>query len=404
MNRLVDPTIRRILALIALVVCAPACCAADWPQFMRDPAHTGDAAAEDLRLPLGLAVQIKLDDAVLTSAAVVKGRAYVVDQMGTAYCIDPGAGRILWKTAPDGARAMGSNTSSPCVVDGRMIYGTTAGTLHVLDAATGKLLKTVQVGSPIVSSPTHANGSIYVQALDAVLRSFDLDGTERWTWDHYARYREPPELTKSKERERGHPGSYDRPHYGGGDVAVSGRRIVTSFGWDIVCLEDAGASAKLVWCNRAPNGRDGSSPMSSSIAGAWVYNAGMGADGHLALTRLSLEDGKVSRLTGGRTEAHPWSTPAVRGEQVLYRDSSYGKNGIVLFDGAAKKSVASWRDGKEATPLAGSQMLTKNHVAATTLRGELIVFPLFGPLTPAPLPKGERRILCLSFSENRDSE
>lgn len=363
-------------AVILLIATATSVRAADWPQFMRDAAHTGDAAEETLRFPLGLAAHIKLDDAVLTSAAVVKGRVYVVDQMGTAYCLDPKAGKILWKAAPDGPRAMGSNTSSPCVADGRVYFGTTAGNLHILDASDGKLLKTLKIGAPIVSAPTFANGVLYFQAIDAVLRCHDLDGNERWRWDHYARYKEPAEISKAKERERGHPGSYDRPHYGGGDVAVSGKRIVTSFGWDIVCVEDAGDAAKLVWCNRAPNGRDGASPMSSSISGDWIYNAGMGADGHLALTRLALSDGKVSRLTTGRMEAFAWNTPAVRGETVAYRSSSDGKTGIALFDGAQRKTIASWRDDQEATPFASSHTLTKHHLLATTLRGELIAFDL----------------------------
>ena len=109
--------------LIALLI---ACCAAplagpagaaDWPQFMRDSAHTGDAADEALseKLPLGLLAQVKLDDAVMTSPAVVGGLVYVVDQLGTAYCVDPKegqGGRIVWRAAPDGAKAMGSNTNS----------------------------------------------------------------------------------------------------------------------------------------------------------------------------------------------------------------------------------------------------------------------------------------------------
>lgn len=368
---------RRIAVLAFGLIVVGVCSArADWPQFMRDAAHTGDAADEVLQLPLGLVAQIKLDDAILTSPAVVEGRAYVVDQMGTAYCLDPASGRIVWKTAPDGAAAMGSNTCSPCVANGRLCFGTTAGNFHILDVRDGKLLASVKVGSPLVSAPTFANGSICIQALDAVLRCLDLDGKERWRWDHYARYQEPPAVTKNAERERGHPGSYDRPHYGGGDVAVSARKIVTSFGWDIVCLEDAGDQARLVWCRRAPNGRDGSSPMSSSISGSSVYNTGMGADGHLALTRFALADGKTDRLTSGRMEAYPWNTPAVRGELVTYRDSSYGKNGIVLFDGAARKSVVAWRDDKEATPIAGSQVLTRDHLVAATLRGEVVVVPL----------------------------
>ncbi len=129
-------------AVLALVLVATSCPAAEWPQFMRNPAHTGDAAEEVLQLPLGLVAQVRLDDAVMTSPAVVKGRVYVIDQMGTAYCIDARAGRIVWKAAPDGAGAMGANTSSPCVAKGRICFGTTAGNFHILDARDGQLVKT----------------------------------------------------------------------------------------------------------------------------------------------------------------------------------------------------------------------------------------------------------------------
>jgi naphthoate synthase len=77
----------------------------------------------------------------MTAPAVVAGRVYVVDQMGTAYCIDPLANRVLWKTAPDGEQARGSNTSSPCVARGRVVYGTTAGRLHILEVQ--RLIRTM---------------------------------------------------------------------------------------------------------------------------------------------------------------------------------------------------------------------------------------------------------------------
>lgn len=362
-------------AIVLTLALAPATRAADWPQFMRHASHTGDAPEEALRLPLGLVAQVRLDDAVLTAPAIVADRAYVVDQMGTAYCIDARAGRIVWKATPDGKRAMGANTSSPCVTNGRVYFGTTAGAFHILDATDGTPVKTLNVGSPIVSAPTFANDSVYFQALDAVVRCIDLDGQERWKWDHYAEYKEPAELTKSKERERGHPGGYDKRYHGGGDVAVSGKRVVTTCGWDVVCLEDAGLSAKLLWCNRAPTGRDGIAPMSSSISGDTVYTAGMGADGHSNLIRLSLKDGGLIK-DGSRRPAYPWNTPAARGTLVAYGQSHDGKNGIVLHDFDAKTSRASWRDEKEATPLASSHALTKDHVVVTTLRGEVIAFAL----------------------------
>ena len=167
------------LVLAASLACAVR--AADWPQFMRDSTHAGDAADEALTLPLGLVAQVKLDDIVMSGPAVVGGLVYAVDQMGTAYCIDPKAGKIVWKVSPDAEKAKGSNTSSPCVAKGRVYYGTPAGTFHILDAKDGKVVKTLAIGSPIVSAPTFANDSIYFQAIDAVVRCLDLDGREKWT-------------------------------------------------------------------------------------------------------------------------------------------------------------------------------------------------------------------------------
>src|SRR5512141_3052591 len=137
MERLMTGLMAMALGAWAMAA-VPVARASDWPQFMRDSAHTGDAADEVLQLPLGLVAQVKLDDAVMTSPAVVGGLAYVVDQMGTAYCIDPKAGKVVWKTSPDGDLAMGSNTSSPCVAKGHVYFGTTAGRFHVLDAKDGR--------------------------------------------------------------------------------------------------------------------------------------------------------------------------------------------------------------------------------------------------------------------------
>ena len=85
---------------------------ADWPQFMRDSKNTANALGEQLQMPLRLVAQVQLDDAVLSSPAVVEGHVFVVDQMATAYCVDPDSGLIVWKSAPEGDSALGGNTSS----------------------------------------------------------------------------------------------------------------------------------------------------------------------------------------------------------------------------------------------------------------------------------------------------
>jgi outer membrane protein assembly factor BamB len=368
---------RTLGSLMVLLVLAgavgPNASGADWPQYMRNAERTGDAADEVLRLPLGLVAQVKLEDMIMTSPAVVGGRVYVIDQMGTAYCIDPRAGRILWKKSPEGDKAMGSNTSSPCVVKGKVYYGTTAGNFHILSASDGKLVKTVKVGSPIISAITQANESVYFQALDAVVRCLDLEGGEKWTWDHYKRYKEPPEVTKKNARRRGHPGSYDRPHYGGGEVAVSGTRVLTGIGWDLVCLEDKGKAAELAWCRRCPRGRDGGIPMSSSISQGWVYTATMGADGVLALMRTSLKDGS-NATKGAPGLPYSWSTPAVREAKVVSRSSHYCKDSLFLFDCEAGKNMGGWGHPSAAIPVIASPTLAKEHCLVTTLRGGCLVF------------------------------
>lgn len=369
-----------VLALAILFVGAVAT-ASDWPQFMRDASHTGDAADEALAMPLGLVAQVKLDDAVMTTPAVVGGLAFVVDQMGTAYCIDPQAGKVVWKIAPDGTRAMGFNTSSPCVARGRMYYGTTAGTFHILDCKNGRTIKTIAIGMPIISAPTFANDRIYFQALDAVVQCLDLDGNEKWTWDHYKRYVEPPEVTKAEAGRRGFPGSFERPHYGGGDVAVAGIRVVTSFGWDLVCLEDKGTAVELSWCRRCPAGRDGAAPIASSISSNWVYTTGAGADGHLSLMRLSL-DGGTNAAQGVPGIPGQWTTPAVRGALVATRNCGWLKDEIQLYE-IGKSRATLWQDPKAATPVITSHALARDHLVAATLKGELLVLDF------APTPKGK---------------
>ncbi len=375
-----------VLALSGLaleLMCTATAAAGDWPQFMRSPEHSGDAGDEALALPLGLIAQVKLDDAVLTGPAVVGGRAYVVDQMGTACCVDPDAGKVLWKSSPDGGKAMGGNTSSPAVHKGRVYFGTTARAFHVLDAADGKVVRTVRLDWPVVSAPAIANDRVYFQTLGAVVHCLDLDGKELWAWDHYKSYTEPAERAAKEKPRRGHPGSYDKPHYGGGEVAVSGRRVVTSAGWDLLCLEDQGERAELLWCSRAAAGRDGAVPMSPSIAAGSIYVGGMGADGVLALMRFSLADGTMGKGDSLNQGAYPWISPACRGDMVIGRNNGWLKDEIQIcrFDGERR---TLWQHPDSATSVVGSHALAGQHVVVGTLTGELMAIGLAGKAAGPP--------------------
>ncbi len=360
---------------VGMLLLAASFLVAEWSQMQRTAQHAGDAADETLKLPLALATCVRLDDAVTTSPAVVGGKVFVVDQMGTAYCIDPRANRIVWKTAPDGEYACGSNTSSVCVVKGRLYYGTTAGRFHILDAASGKVRRSIAVGWPITGSPTAANDSIYFQHLGAIVHCLDLDGNERWRWDHYKSYVDP----KTNKRASGFPGSFHDPHFGGGEVAVSGKRVVVNLGWDLFCLEDKGTSAGLLWCQRAPLGKDAGIPMGPAIAGDWVYCGYPSTDQWGNVIRVRLADGTFDEKKDFRD--HNWAvfaTPAVRGETVFWPRHYQG---VVAYDFAARRTLWTARtdntlDQTRFTSCITSTVLAKDHCVFGTLAGELFAVPL----------------------------
>ncbi len=370
-----------LLALLVAVVVlhgAPLL-AADWPQFMRSAEHAGDAAQEALQLPLELTVCVQLDDAVTTSPAVVDGRVYVADQMGTVYCIDPAENRIVWKSSPDGKRAMGGNTSSVCVADGRVYLGTTAGWLHVLQADNGTVLKSVDIGWPILGSATWANDSVYFQSLDAVVHCLDRDGNERWQWDHYRDYEDP----KTNKLATGFPGSYHTPHYASGEVAVSGRRLIVNMGWDLYCLEDTGEMPRLAWCNRAPLGKDPGIPMGAAISGDWVYLGHPGTDQFGGFMRCRLDTGTFEKQDF-RSSGYPGSvwavfaTPAVRGT-TAYVPTHY--MGVHAWNATTRRVPWAARtdntlDQRRFTGAIASPVLSGDHCVFGTVLGELHVVAL----------------------------
>jgi formylglycine-generating enzyme required for sulfatase activity/outer membrane protein assembly factor BamB len=344
----------------------------DWPQFMRVPEHTGSAAEEDLTLPLGLVAQVKLDDMVTTSPAIVGNRVYVCDQMGTAYCIDPDQRKIIWKSSPDARKAMGGNSSSPCYAKGRVCYGTTAGTFHILDASDGKVVKTADLGWPIIVAPVYANDSVYVHTVGAVVHCMDLDGNERWRWDHYQRYRSTvsQDVPGAGEKE-----SYysQGPNYSGHPLCVSGNKIVAGAAWDTYCLEDRGKDAGLSWCLRPYL-----YPMEKAISGGYIYYAGLGWDGAAFAGRFLLKDAGAGEMIRHDPTT---CTPAVRGSRIYCGQLGGGFSAYEFADDVEPRKL--WTDAGKSLSIASSA-LSRDHVVIATTDGELIVSSLDGPNQSGP--------------------
>lgn len=351
----------RIIAAALWIVASPSVNhAADWTQYMRDAAHTAAARDERLSMPLRVAARVTLDDAVLTSPVVSGGRAYVVDQMGAAYCIDAQQPEIVWKTRPPGADAVGGNTSSPCVVDGQLAYGTTAGKFYVLDATTGEVLRTIKFDQPIFGSITAANGRYYLQTLDGVIHCLEMGGTPCWRFDPYA---EAPR----------DPGSREKRQYCGAPVAVLGKTVVAAAGFDLMCLRDRGARAEVVWVQRKPI-KDAHMPIGVSLSGNWAYASFPGKDGKGAVVRVNLATGRIDQHRDVISDQWAVLTPpAIRDSAAYFCRQAFGLS-VGRFGEHPGVAWSSFSDRPESrTPAIAAPTLAGEHCLFTLLSGGLAI-------------------------------
>ena len=329
----------------------------DWPQYMRDASHSANSV-ERWNGNLGIDAKFKLDDAILTSPAVVSDRVFVVDQMGTAYCIDFANTKLLWKSSPPGANAVGANTSSPCVVNDTVAYGTTSGQFHLLSALNGQVIRTIDLGESILGAITHANDSFYLQTLDGVIHCLDLSGDTRWQYDPYR-----DASTK--------PGSRYKRQYSGVAITVSGERVFAAVGFDIVCLRDEADSAKLIWKKKRPIS-DTYLPSGLSCDDTWLYASFPGKDGKGAVVRLRLDSGVFDEDQD--SIADQWAVltpPAIRDERAYYCRQAFGL-AAARFGSDKRVEWSTFSDNPESTtPAIASPILAGDHCLFTTLDGRI---------------------------------
>ena len=334
--------------------------AADWPQYMRDAMHTADAKDERLAMPLSLAARVELDDAVLTSPVVVAGRVYVVDQMGAAYCIDPKRAAIVWKAEPAGADAVGGNTSSPCVVDGQMAYGTTAGNFYLLDTATGAVRRTIQFNQPILGSITAANERYYLQTIDGIIHCLDAVGDTCWQFDRYA---DAPRTAGSRAKRQ----------YSGAPVAVVGDIVVAAVGFDLVCLKDQGSTARPMWTQRSPIS-DTYLPVGVSLSDGWAYASFPGKDGKGAVLRVKLATGEIDKKLDVVTSQWAVLTPpAIRDGVACYCRQAFGVSAAEFGEHRGVVWSSFSKRPESRTPSIAAPTLAGQHCLFTLLNGSLAI-------------------------------
>jgi len=106
----------------------------------------------------GLLWSYPLDRHCCSTPSIRDGLVYVADCSGNVHCVDAETGRPYW--VHDAGRSIWAST---LVADEKVYVGTRGGEFSVL--ATGKqkrLLSSIRLDDPIISTPVAANGTLYV--------------------------------------------------------------------------------------------------------------------------------------------------------------------------------------------------------------------------------------------------
>jgi outer membrane protein assembly factor BamB len=96
-----------------------------------------------------------------STPAVYDGMVFVADCGGTIHCVDAATGKPLWTHKADGAC-----WGSPMVADGKVYIGTRTGEFDVLAATREKrVISSIQTKEPIAGTVTAANGTLYIATM-----------------------------------------------------------------------------------------------------------------------------------------------------------------------------------------------------------------------------------------------
>jgi outer membrane protein assembly factor BamB len=231
-----------------LMALASVAAAEDWPQLKYDARRSGNAADRNVAVPLGLAAAAPLGDAIFTAPVVGSGRVYIVDGSGTAYCLDATTLRVLWKVETRGGKRNCNNVCSPALAAGHLHFGTMAGVYYVIDAASGKIVKEIDCGEPILSAPAVGLDRVYFATLGGQIYALTPAGAICWTWD-FVKERlgfSGDRWSGRQWRERLHGRVTNSEQFPcSRDIALDGRMLVIPAGGSLVWLEDTGPAAAV---------------------------------------------------------------------------------------------------------------------------------------------------------------
>ncbi len=394
----------RIFSLLCLALAIPAL-AEDWPQFMFNAAHSGNAAQIDLDVEkLGLQGAVAMTDGIYTSPVVAGGKVYVVDGSGCAACFDAATLKEVWRFQSKGGKQNVNNVSSPAVAGKYLHFGTTAGIHYVLDRETGAVVKEIDCGEPIFSTPVVAKDRVYVATLGAQVLALTYAGEQQWKWDFvkevvgfdgnrwsgesWAAFCEKRMLATLKPGAK--PTSSDgrvmwKDHFVcSRDIClIKGNVVVVPAGGRTLFIEDTGVAPKLKATGEIPewSGKEFPATFGQSAdddGNVYVQWHRRDNAGRVDIMRLEGETLKTGEFVPG-TDTNirmdgllSFSPVAIRGNEVFRVKPESGR-GLIGHTLDGKTTSIYCAAGAIAPPV-----LTKHHALVGALDGSLNYIPLDG--------------------------
>ncbi|MBM4000547.1 MAG: hypothetical protein FJ297_13600 [Planctomycetes bacterium] len=241
---------RRALVLVVLFAWVGGTTAAndDWEQLLGNAHRSGNAPNAELRTPLVLAGAVPCTDGLYASPVVAGDRAYFIDGSGVVFSIRTDTLAVAWRFDTAGGATNCNNVASPAIIGRFLHVATTGGRYYVLDRAAGSVVREIDCGEPILTSPLIGNGRAYFATLGARVHAVEPDGSLAWTWDFV---REvigfEGNRWSGEEWLRARPNRVTwRDHFVcSRDLCLAGKTIVIPAGGRTVFLDDTGAAPAL---------------------------------------------------------------------------------------------------------------------------------------------------------------
>lgn len=359
--------------------------AEDWPQFLHDARHSGNAPAHTVEAAkLGLAGAVPLSDGIYTSPVVADGKVYVLDGSGVLWCLDATSLNVAWKFESKGGAQNVNNVSSPAIAGDTVHFGTTSGFYYVLNRETGAVVAEMDVNEPIYSTPAVGKDRVYFATLGSRVFAVDFAGKPQWEWDFVKevigftgnRWSGEDWVAFRKDRV-----TWKDHFVCSRDLCLVDTMVVIPAGGRTVFLEDTGAAPKLKAQGEIPNFSGSEFPATfgqSADATGNVYVQWHRRDnaGRVDLMRLEGDALKTGEFVPGtdtniRMEGLLSFAPVAIREGVVYRVKPENGKGLVEH-GKETSKVLSGKAG------IGPAVLTRDHAIYGALDGTVNLVPLKG--------------------------